>query len=134
GLYPPHHGVRDNGGFVLAKDVTTLAERFLARGYRTAGFVSTYVLHSRWGIAQGHETYDEAFDYEGIYARSLTTVERPAGVTVDAALTWLREPHRGEQPFYLWVHLNDPHEPYAPPDEYRRRAPTPYAGEVMYAD
>ena len=32
------------------------------------------------------------------------------------------------------MHLNDPHEPYAPPDEYRRRAPTPYAGEVMYAD
>ena len=32
------------------------------------------------------------------------------------------------------MHLYDPHEPYAPPDEYRRRAPTAYAGEVMYAD
>jgi tetratricopeptide (TPR) repeat protein len=32
------------------------------------------------------------------------------------------------------VHLYDPHEPYAPPEEFRRRAPTPYAGEVMYAD
>jgi hypothetical protein len=43
GLYPPHHAVRDNGGFVVGKDVTTLAERFLARGYTTAGFVSSYV-------------------------------------------------------------------------------------------
>ena len=134
GLYPLHHAVRDNGGFVLGKDVTTLAERLLASGYRTAGFVSSYVLHSRWGIAQGHETYDQSFDYEGLEGRSLTTVERPAGLTVDAALAWLRQPHRGERPFYLWVHLNDPHEPYAPPDEYRRRAPTAYAGEVMYAD
>ena len=35
---------------------------------------------------------------------------------------------RGERPFYLWVHLYDPHQPYEPPDEYRRKAPTPYAG------
>ena len=43
-------------------------------------------------------------------------------------------PRRGDRPFYLWVHLYDPHEPYEPPEEYRRRAPTAYAGEVMYAD
>ncbi len=134
GLYPPHHGVHDNGGFVLGPEATTLAERLRARGYRTAGFVSSYVLHSRWGIAQGHETYDDAFDYQGIEAGDLTAVERPAGPVVDAAIAWLRQPHRGEQPFYLWVHLYDPHEPYAPPDAYRRRAPTAYAGEVMYAD
>ena len=134
GLYPPHHTVRDNGGFVLGKDAVTLAERFLAAGYKTAGFVSSYVLHSRWGIGQGHETYDDSFDYAGLESRALTDVERPAGPVVDAALAWLRQSRRGERPFYLWVHLYDPHEPYAPPEEYRRRAPTAYAGEVMYAD
>lgn len=134
GLYPPHHAVRDNGGFVLGRDATTLAERFLARGYRTAAFVSSYVLHSRWGIGQGHETYDDSFDYAGLESRALTDVERPAGPVVDAALAWLRQPRRAERPFYLWVHFFDPHEPYVPPDEYRRKAPTAYAGEVMYAD
>jgi choline-sulfatase len=134
GLYPPHHAVRDNGGFVLGMNATTLAERFLANGYSTAGFVSSYVLDSRWGIGQGHETYDDSLDYEGLERRSLTDVERPAESVVDAALGWLRQPKRGERPFYLWVHLYDPHEPYAPPDEYRRRAPTAYAGEVIYAD
>jgi arylsulfatase A-like enzyme/Tfp pilus assembly protein PilF len=134
GLYPPHHAVRDNGGFVLGKDATTLAERLEAQGYRTAGFVSSYVLHSRWGIAQGHQTYDDQFDYTGLESRQLTDVERPAGPVVDAALAWLRQPGRGAKPFYLWVHLYDAHFPYEPPEEYRRRAPTPYAGEVMYAD
>ena len=133
GLYPPRHAVRDNGGFVLANDITTLAERFEAQGYQTAGFVSAYVLHSRYGIAQGHETYDDHFDYAGIENRPLTDVERPAGPVVDAVLKWLRQ-RRVERPFYLWVHLYDPHEPYAPPGDYGRRAPTPYAGEVMYAD
>src|SRR3954470_6061382 len=76
GLYPPHHAVRDNGGFVLGAEATTLAERFRAAGYRTAGFVSSYVLHSRWGIAQGFETYDDLFDYAGLETRALTDVER----------------------------------------------------------
>ncbi len=134
GLYPPRHGVHDNGGFVLGQDATTLAERFQSRGYRTAAFVSSYILHSRWGIAQGYETYDDSFEYEGLESRNLADVERPAGPVVDRALQWLRAPRRGERPFYLWVHLYDPHEPYAPPEEYRRRAPTAYAGEVMYAD
>jgi arylsulfatase A-like enzyme len=109
GLYPPHHAVRDNGGFVLGMNATTLAERFLANGYSTAGFVSSYVLDSRWGIGQGHETYDDSLDYEGLERRSLTEVERPAAAVVDAALGWLRQPKRGERPFYLWVHLYDSH-------------------------
>jgi choline-sulfatase len=134
GLYPPRHGVHDNGGFVLGPDATTLAERFQASGYRTAAFVSSYILHARWGVAQGYETYDDSFEYEGLESRNLADVERPAGPVVDRALEWLRAPRRREQPFYLWVHLYDPHEPYAPPEEYRRRAPTAYAGEVMYAD
>jgi choline-sulfatase len=134
GLLPRRHGVRDNGGFVLGQDATTLAELLLRDGYRTAGFVGSYVLHSRWGIAQGYETYDDSFDYSGLESRSLTDVERPAGSVVDRAIEWLRAKHRGERPFHLWVHLYDPHEPYAPPEEYRRRARTAYAGEVMYAD
>ncbi len=134
GLYPPHHGVRDNAGFVLGKDATTLAERLLEHGYQTAAVVGSYVLAARWGLAQGHETYDDSFDYSEIERRSLTEVERPAGRVVDRALDWLQRERRGDRPFYLWVHLYDPHEPYAPPDEFRRRAPTAYAGEVLYAD
>ena len=134
GLYPPHHAVRDNAGFVVGQAATTLAERFLAAGYRTAGFVSSYVLHSRWGIGQGHETYDDAFDYAGLESHALTDVERPAGPVVDAALAWLRQPRRSERPFYLWVHLYDPHEPYLPATSTAASAPTAYAGEVMYAD
>ena len=96
--------------------------------------MSSYVLHSSWGIGQGHETYDDFFDYAGLESRALTDVERPAGPVVDAALAWLRQPRRDKRPFYLWVHLYDPHRPYEPPDGLPRKAPTPYAGEVMYAD
>lgn len=134
GLYPPHHGVRDNAGFVLERDVTTLSERLLEHGYQTAAVVGSYVLAARWGLAQGHETYDDSFDYSEIERRALTDIERPAVQVVDRALEWLRAGRRGDRPFYLWVHLYDPHDPYAPPEEYRSRAATAYAGEVLYAD
>ena len=133
GLYPPRHAIRDNG-FVLEPAATTLAERLLASGYATAGFVSSYVLHSRWGIGQGHQVYDDSFDYRGLEHRSLIDVERPATAVVDAAVTWLKQPKRGSSPFYMWVHLYDPHDPYTPPEAFRRAAPSAYAGEVMYAD
>jgi arylsulfatase A-like enzyme/tetratricopeptide (TPR) repeat protein len=134
GLYPPRHGVRDNGGFVLPPSATTLAERLLERGYETAAFVGSYVLASRWGLAQGHETYDDAFDYAGLESRNLADVERPGGLVVDKALAWLTAPRRRDRPFYLWVHLYDPHEPYAPPEDYRGKTPSAYGDEVVYAD
>jgi choline-sulfatase len=134
GLYPPHNGVRDNAGFVLGKNVTTLAERLHEHGYQTAAVVGSYVVAARFGLAQGFETYDDAFDYSEIERRSLTELERPAGQVVDRTLDWLRRERRADRPFYLWVHLYDPHDPYNPPEEFRRRAPTPYAGEVLYAD
>ncbi|HVQ29271.1 MAG TPA: sulfatase-like hydrolase/transferase, partial [Vicinamibacteria bacterium] len=134
GLYPPHHGVRDNGGFVLPPGTATLAKRLHDQGYETGGFVGSYVLAKRWGIDQGHETYDDSFDYTGLESRSLTEVERSGERVMDRALAWLEKKARGSRPFYLWVHLYDPHEPYAPPEAYRRRAPTAYAGEVLYAD
>ena len=39
GLYPPHHTLRDNGGFVLSPRSRTLAELLRAHGYHTAAFV-----------------------------------------------------------------------------------------------
>ena len=38
-----------------------------------------------------------------------------ANVIVDQAQSWLSSV--GEQPFFLWLHLMDPHHPYYPPEE-----------------
>ena len=44
GLYPPRHGIRDNGYAILPAEATTLAERASGAGLRTAAFVSAVVL------------------------------------------------------------------------------------------
>ena len=52
GLLPPSHGVRDNIGFTLDAKHRTLAHRFQAAGYATAGAVSAFVLRRATGIAR----------------------------------------------------------------------------------
>src|ERR671925_143811 len=76
--YPFEHGVRDNGGFFLADEEITLAERLKAIGFATGGFVGAYVLDKRWGIAQGFDTYFDDFDQSKVQSASLGEVERPA--------------------------------------------------------
>jgi hypothetical protein len=39
------------------------------------------------------------------------------------------------EPLLLWVHYNDPHAPYAPPEPFRSKFPDkPYLGEVAAMD
>src|SRR5262245_51756840 len=45
--FPPAHGVRDNGGFFLSPEATTLAEHLRGAGVRTGAFVGAFVLDSK---------------------------------------------------------------------------------------
>ncbi len=137
GTFPAFHGVRDNGSFYVGDEITTLAEVFKTRGYRTGGFVGAFVLDHRWGIAQGFDRYFDEFDlsrYE--MSVGLDAAQRPGNEVVDSALAWLSEAR--DQPFLAWVHLYDPHTPYMPPEPYRSRFPATmqgaYDGEVAATD
>jgi arylsulfatase A-like enzyme/predicted Zn-dependent protease len=133
GTYPLHHGVRDNGGFVVPRDARTLAELFHEHGYATAAFVGAFVLDSRWGLDQGFEKYGDDFDLRRENVVSLGDIERPGNEVVDTALSWLRS--RDRRPFFLWVHLFDPHSPYEPPPPYSEQYPgKPYVGEIAFTD
>jgi arylsulfatase A-like enzyme/tetratricopeptide (TPR) repeat protein len=134
GLYPHRHGVRDNAIHTLAEDIPTLAERLSAAGLRTAAFVSAAVLERRFGFARGFELYDDDLAASGARAESRMMIERSATDTVDRALAWL-DGLPQEDSFFLWVHLFDPHAPYAPPPEWADRyASRPYDGEIAFMD
>lgn len=133
GLVPPHHGVRDNGGFFLDESKTTMAERLKGAGYATGAFVGAWVLESKWGLAQGFDTYSDKFDLSKFKVVSLGTVQKPGNEVVDGALAWL-ETVRSKK-FFAWVHLYDPHTPYDPPEPYASRyKDQPYLGEIAFTD
>jgi choline-sulfatase len=113
GMYPPLHGVRDNQIFSLGEGTPTYASWLNARGYATAAFVSAIVLDHRYGLAAGFDTYDD--DMSG-------AAERTGRATLDRAAKWLAT---APSPFFLWVHLFEPHAPYAAGS---------YAAEVAVVD
>jgi arylsulfatase A-like enzyme/Tfp pilus assembly protein PilF len=135
GLYPFEHGVRNNGNFYLAERFETLATRLKARGYRTGAFVSSFILDRRYGLDRGFDAYDDRM--EGEYAQVVTLqAERRGDRTALALGRWIDERARDKDaPFFAWLHLYDPHEPYRPPHPFSDLfAKDPYDGEIAFAD
>jgi arylsulfatase A-like enzyme/Flp pilus assembly protein TadD len=130
GLTPSSHGVHDNANFVVPTEFLTLAEHLKASGYSTAAFIGGFPLESRFGLNQGFDTYDDHLDRTGAIGSDSGT--RRAEAVLAAALGWLES---GKSPWFVWVHLWDPHEPYSPPEPYRTQyAGRLYDGEVAYVD
>jgi len=124
GRYPFTHGVRNNGSFTLGDATPTLAGALHDAGYRTAAFVSAFVLDHRYGLARGFDRYDDRLD-----------LERRGADTIAAAAAWLTETAQDRRPFFLWLHLYDPHDPYEPPPPFAEAfRDSPYDGEIAYDD
>ena len=132
GVYPTVHKVRDTGGFVLPSSQTTLAEILQGRGWDTAAFVGASVLKKSFGFNQGFAVYDDQMPKPDAN-REMEFPERRAGEVVDRATRWLDS--QSGKPYFLWVHVFDPHSPYDPPPPFRQEyGGSLYDGEVAYTD
>jgi arylsulfatase A-like enzyme/Flp pilus assembly protein TadD len=141
GLYPPAHGVRDNGSYALGDDAVTLAERLKKAGYRTQAIVSALVLNRRYNLVQGFDGYDDDLWSED-EAKLFMIRSRPGERTAERATAWLdgwsREAAPGKsgkrRPFFLWMHLFDAHQPYSMKGADRSLSPSAYDAEIGVLD
>jgi hypothetical protein len=116
GLPPHRHGV-ERLYQLLPPQHETLAERLRGAGYRTAAFVSSFVMvREMSGLEQGFERYDDTLTRR---EPSRESFERSAGETLARAREWLRGQPDGR--FFLLVHWIEPHGPYTPSLEDARR-------------
>ena len=133
GTYPFQNGVQDFTGQPLAEQFRTVSQAFQQAGYATGAVVSAFVLDRSWGLARGFDFYDDAFSAETFEQKDIGLVDRRAGESVAHAIHWLKKTPR--RPFFLWLHLYDPHSPYDPPEPYRSQYRSHlYDGEIAYAD
>lgn len=134
GLYPPRHGVRDNGDFFLAPEATTLAERLKAGGYATAAAVGAEVTSHHWGFAQGFDSFADNLGKTEEHGNRWRVERTGDKVTADA-LGWLNARPADGSPWFLWAHFYDAHHPYEPPSEFLDADPEhPYRAEVAFVD
>ncbi len=121
GLHAGHHGVHSRSA--LREDIHTLAERIRAAGWSTWAFVANgHVFDASLGFDQGFDRF--------VAIRGIRTDTYARSEEVNAAVI----PHVtaiGDEPFFLYVHVADPHSPYDPPPGYRGLFTDPaYAGSV----
>ncbi len=119
GYYPTAHGVHTHLydedratqeaapvlGEVLSEDFETLAEVFQSHGYRTHAVTTNAWIKEELGFAQGFESF-EVYDYH------------PAQHVNQRAFALLEELTPDNDPWFLFLHYMDPHEPYQPPPGY----------------
>ncbi|HXO22102.1 MAG TPA: sulfatase-like hydrolase/transferase [Thermoanaerobaculia bacterium] len=131
GLLPAEHGVRDNVGYVLHADkVPHLPRSLKGAGYATGAAVSAYVLRPETGMAADFDFYEGSIDVKA--SESLGRSQRPGRETTALAEKWMHSVDG--KPFFLLLHLYEPHTPYEPPEPFLSRYRNPYDGEIAAAD
>ena len=142
-LGPDLHGIKGHAGFALSPAAVTMAEALGEAGFISAAFLSAVPLRAETGIDQGFDHFDD--DLSGTYAvfqpqfrpvqEGLRGVQRRGLETTQRAVAWLQQDWPRDRPFFLVVHLYDPHEPYDPVPSFLQEYPSdPYAAEVASTD
>ena len=98
------------------------------KGYATAAFLSSAILERTFGTAKDFDTYDDTMTKKALGEE---VSERSGAETVAKALAWLKT---AKKPFFLWVHLFDPHAPYRPDKPWAGRFAHPYDAEIAQMD
>lgn len=107
GLYPSAHGVADHTGkgksnqisryaSVLSDEILTLAEALQSSGYATSAVIGNPWISESLGFAQGFDHF-------------VTLNRRPAAEVSVAGLELIA---KASEPYFLYLHYMDPHEPY----------------------
>src|SRR5947208_4869450 len=129
GQLPFENGIRDNVGFIVKPGLRLLPQMLRDRGFTTGGVVSSYVLRKDTGIAQGFDFFDGEMPASSPEL-SIGQVRRDGTESEKIAEHWLDT--IGTARAFLFLHLYEPHKPYAPPERFAQL--DPYDGEIAYAD
>src|SRR5471032_2387503 len=129
GQLPFETGVRDNVGFTVKSGERLLPQMLHERGFTTGGVVSAYVLRKETGISQGFDFFDGEMPPSSPEL-SIGQVQRDGGESEQIAEHWLSS--IGTSRAFLFLHLYEPHKPYAPPERFKEYEP--YDGEIAYSD
>src|SRR6266581_3010416 len=133
GLLPAEHGVRSNLGYRFDGAAhPTLARLLRAHGYATGAAVSAYVLRGATGISESFDVFDDSVGGDVEWTRDLSLLQRPGTETARRAIAWAESVKA--RPFFLFLHIYEPHFPYEPPEPFRSRYGPTYEGEIATSD
>ena len=116
GLLPQVHGVNDRND-ALAQPIHTMAEILGDAGYRCRGLVTNGNVSAAFGLGQGFHQYRHLGE-----SKRQVSIHQLSHRVNQSVFEWIES---GElldhEPLFLYLHATDPHAPYTPPEEFRKR-------------
>jgi uncharacterized sulfatase len=133
GTYPTRHGLKSTNEY-LPESLSTLPELLGAAGYRTACLSRNTYVSPGTGLDRGFDRFTwvsgatiiDAVPYRTLLKYAANLWRHSAGlardtakyatpyVLNDVAKRWFRD-LTAEEPFFFYLHYNEPHRPYYPP-------------------
>lgn len=140
GTYPSHHTVGLDESTKLTPKLRTVAELLKERGYATACLSDNTHVSDATGLSRGFDRFSwlssstllETAGVKSLAKYALNVRKHSAGFTLDdtkhatpflmneVGTRWLDD-LRNEEPFFFYLHYNEPHRPYYPPLPYLDR-------------
>lgn len=138
-------------GFQLPEEVPTLGSVLKERGFATAAFHSSFPVSAIYGFGKGFDVFEDVAgtglvpNKDGSMKWDVTKGQRRSDTTTSMVLDFVE---KTTEPFFIWIHYWDPHDPYMmPPNEYMQEKGVPfgpngpdmqsierYAAEISYVD
>ncbi|MFQ5766648.1 MAG: sulfatase, partial [Acidobacteriota bacterium] len=104
----------------LPQDLKLIPETLKEAGYTTGAIISHTFCSARWNFNQGFDLFDE---------KAIVGPDLPTSPQVTKATLAYLDAHAGE-PFFLWVHMFDPHNRYLLHPKFDFPPDKPYDGPV----
>ena len=128
GGFPYEHGLRvlsAGSGFRLPQDQPTIASVLRDRGYQTAAIQSAFPVSGYFGFQKDYDVFEDLYgemrvdEAAGKTVWDGDTLQRRSDETASIVLGYLERAAEDGRPFFLWLHLWDPHDPWIkPPAQY----------------
>lgn len=128
GRLPIETGVRSDEGAVLPPKLPLLPALLHRRGFKTAGILSSPLLGRQTGLASAFDFFDDEVPQRSPDAAP-ESMHRDGAATIEVAKRWVQQ--QGTR-FFLFLQLDEPRAPYAPPARFAKG--DPYDGEVAQVD
>jgi choline-sulfatase len=97
---------------VLSPEVQRLPATLRDAGFETFAVTTNPYLIPDFGFAQGFEHFRFISEHEDFASAKVALAEATKALD-----------HRTPRPFFMWVHLMEPHSPYTPPEPYKSMFP-----------
>ncbi|MBI4718926.1 MAG: sulfatase [Planctomycetes bacterium] len=140
GYFAKTHGCSPEDHLWLDDEFVTLAEMLKGDGYQTCCVLANgtvmvanllqgfdHRVHLNHHASHRHMSITDALKEAGLPARWIDKGSIDAGVEIEE---WLRRRQPADQPFFLFVNVMEPHQPYQPPLRHRRAHLPPDCGYI----